>query len=86
MLRIDPENGPLVRTRLLDAVDQFGQGLFGRYVVIDEVRFRSRSLLPQPADVNIDVDIDVLDTSLSGSMRPALVPAAIAPASVADTR
>ena len=44
LLRIDPENGPLVRTRLLEAVDQFGEELFGRYVVIDEVRFRSRSL------------------------------------------
>lgn len=44
LLRIDPENGPLVRARLLEAVDQFGQGLFGRYIVIDEVRFRSRTL------------------------------------------
>jgi predicted nuclease of predicted toxin-antitoxin system len=44
LLRIDPENGPLVRTRLLDAVDQFGQSLFGRYVVIDEVRLRTRPL------------------------------------------
>ena len=43
LLRIDPDNG-LVRARLLEAVDQFGQGLFGRYVVIDEVRFRSRLL------------------------------------------
>jgi predicted nuclease of predicted toxin-antitoxin system len=44
LLRIDPENAELVRRRLLDAVDQFGQGLFGRYIVIDEVRFRSRPL------------------------------------------
>jgi predicted nuclease of predicted toxin-antitoxin system len=44
LLRIDPENGELVRARLLEAVDQFGQGLFGRYVVIDEIRFRSRPL------------------------------------------
>ena len=44
LLRIDPGNGPLVWTRLLDAVDQFGQGLFGRYVVVDEVRLRSRPL------------------------------------------
>jgi predicted nuclease of predicted toxin-antitoxin system len=44
LLRIDPENGPLVTTRLLEAVDLFGKELFGRYVVIDEVRFRSRSL------------------------------------------
>nr|WP_247991958.1 DUF5615 family PIN-like protein [Bradyrhizobium sp. 186] len=44
LLRIDPENGQFVRARLLEAVDQFGQQLFGRYVVIDEVRFRSRPL------------------------------------------
>ncbi|MGL9617507.1 DUF5615 family PIN-like protein [Bradyrhizobium sp. U531] len=44
LLRIDPGRGVLMRTRLLEAVDQFGQGLFGRYVVIDEVRFRSRPL------------------------------------------
>ncbi|MCK1336282.1 DUF5615 family PIN-like protein [Bradyrhizobium sp. 38] len=44
LLRIGPENGPLVKARLLEAIDQFGQGLFGRYVVIDEVRFRSRPL------------------------------------------
>jgi predicted nuclease of predicted toxin-antitoxin system len=44
LLRIDPANGPMARIRLLKAVDQFGQGLFGRYVVIDEVRFRSRPL------------------------------------------
>ncbi|MGL3109455.1 DUF5615 family PIN-like protein [Bradyrhizobium sp. BR 1432] len=67
LLRIDPENGPLVRKRLLEAVDKFGQGLFGRYVVIDEVRFRSRKS-PQFADMNIDIDIDVADASLSGPM------------------
>lgn len=44
LLRIDPDHGPLVRKRLLEAVDHFGEGLFGRYVVIDEVRFRSRPL------------------------------------------
>ncbi|WP_283810303.1 DUF5615 family PIN-like protein [Bradyrhizobium sp. UNPA324] len=44
LLRIDPDNAQLVRVRLLEAVGQFGQGLFGRYVVIDEVRFRSRPL------------------------------------------
>jgi predicted nuclease of predicted toxin-antitoxin system len=44
LLRIDPANGPLVQARLLEAVDRFGQGLFSRYVVIDEVRFRSRTL------------------------------------------
>lgn len=44
LLRIDPEYGSLVRARLLEAIDQFREGLFGRYVVIDEVRFRSRLL------------------------------------------
>ncbi|MBR0958666.1 DUF5615 family PIN-like protein [Bradyrhizobium japonicum] len=44
LLRIDPETRQLARTRLLEAVDQFGEELFGRYVVIDEVRFRSRPL------------------------------------------
>ncbi|RTM13189.1 MAG: hypothetical protein EKK33_12715 [Bradyrhizobiaceae bacterium] len=44
LLRIDPERGQLVRRRLLEAIDQFDQGFFGRYVVIDEIRFRSRPL------------------------------------------
>lgn len=44
LLRIDPDNAQLVRTRLLETVGQFGQGLFGRYVVVDEVRLRSRPL------------------------------------------
>ncbi|MBW7964847.1 DUF5615 family PIN-like protein [Bradyrhizobium sp. BR 10261] len=44
LLRIDPGNNELVRARLLEAVDRFGQGLFGRYVVIDEIRLRSRPL------------------------------------------
>ncbi|WP_431203395.1 DUF5615 family PIN-like protein [Bradyrhizobium betae] len=44
LLRIDPEKGKLVQVRLLEAIDRFGQGLFGRYVVIDELRFRSRTL------------------------------------------
>ncbi|WP_369723514.1 DUF5615 family PIN-like protein [Bradyrhizobium sp. LLZ17] len=44
LLRIDPGNGALVWARLLEAINQFGEGLFGRYVVVDEIRFRSRSL------------------------------------------
>ncbi|QQO30965.1 DUF5615 family PIN-like protein [Bradyrhizobium diazoefficiens] len=44
LLRVDPGSGPLLRARLLEAVDRFGQGLFGRYIVIDEVRLRSRLL------------------------------------------
>jgi predicted nuclease of predicted toxin-antitoxin system len=44
LLRIDPENRELAKARLLEAIAEFGQGLFGRYIVIDEVRFRSRLL------------------------------------------
>lgn len=44
LLRIDPGNGPLLRAWLLEAFDRFGQGLFGRYIVIDELRLRSRLL------------------------------------------
>jgi len=44
LLRIDPESRALILARLLGAIDQFGDGLFGRYVVIDEARFRSRPL------------------------------------------
>ncbi|WP_439356616.1 DUF5615 family PIN-like protein [Bradyrhizobium sp. DASA03007] len=29
LILLHPENGPLVRKRLLEAVDKFGQGLFG---------------------------------------------------------
>jgi predicted nuclease of predicted toxin-antitoxin system len=44
LLRIDPSKGPLVLARLMDAIDRFGQNLQGRYIVIEEIRFRSRSL------------------------------------------
>ena len=41
-MRIAPENALLKRTRLTLAVDRYGEGLFGRYLVIEEGRFRSR--------------------------------------------
>jgi predicted nuclease of predicted toxin-antitoxin system len=45
LLRIDPEKSQLKWTRLEAAIAKFGEGLFGRYVVIEEARFRSRPLL-----------------------------------------
>ena len=45
LLRIDPEKSQLKWTRLESAIAKFGEGLFGRYVVIEEARFRSRPLL-----------------------------------------
>ena len=45
LLRIDPEKPHLKWTRLEAAIARFGEGLFGRYVVIEEARFRSRPLL-----------------------------------------
>ena len=45
LLRIDPEKSQLKWVRLEAAIAGFGEGLFGRYVVIEEARFRSRPLL-----------------------------------------
>jgi len=45
LLRIDPERSHLKWTRFEAAIARFGEGLFGRYVVIEEARFRSRPLL-----------------------------------------
>jgi predicted nuclease of predicted toxin-antitoxin system len=45
LLRVDPERHLLKWVRLESAVQRFGQSLFGRYVVIQEARFRSRPLL-----------------------------------------
>jgi predicted nuclease of predicted toxin-antitoxin system len=45
LLRIDPENHLLKWSRLEVAIASFGDRLFGRYVVIEEGRFRSRPLL-----------------------------------------
>jgi predicted nuclease of predicted toxin-antitoxin system len=44
LLRIPPERNSLKWDRLRAAVTRFGKGLFGRYVVIEETRFRSRPL------------------------------------------
>ncbi len=45
LLRIDPEKSQLKWARLESAITKFGEGLLGRYVVIDEIRLRSRPLL-----------------------------------------
>ena len=48
LLRVAPEQHFFKWNRLEAAVQRFGQKLFGRYVVIDEARFRSRPLLRAP--------------------------------------
>jgi hypothetical protein len=45
LLRIEPEHLPLKWERLNAAIGYFGQGLFGRFVVIDQTKFRSRPLI-----------------------------------------
>jgi hypothetical protein len=47
LLRLRPEQYSLKWVRLEAAVEQFGDRLFGRYVVIEEARFRSRPLLKE---------------------------------------
>jgi predicted nuclease of predicted toxin-antitoxin system len=45
-LRINSARRSLKATRLRAAIDRFGETLFGRYMVIEEARFRSRPLRP----------------------------------------
>jgi predicted nuclease of predicted toxin-antitoxin system len=45
LLRVEPEGHLFKWTRLEAAIHRFGQRLFGRHVVIEEARFRSRPLL-----------------------------------------
>jgi predicted nuclease of predicted toxin-antitoxin system len=45
LMRLTPQQGLIRWPRLASAITQFGEGLFGRYVVIEEKRFRSRPLL-----------------------------------------
>jgi predicted nuclease of predicted toxin-antitoxin system len=45
LLRLDPEKHLLKWKRLEAAIARFGERLFGRYLVIEEGRFRSRPLL-----------------------------------------
>ena len=44
LMRIGSENSRLKATRLAAAIERYGGGLFGRYMVIEEGRFRSRRL------------------------------------------
>jgi predicted nuclease of predicted toxin-antitoxin system len=44
LMRIDPEHAELKKMRLAAAIKRYGEGLFGRYMVIEEGRFRSRHL------------------------------------------
>jgi predicted nuclease of predicted toxin-antitoxin system len=46
LLRIEPSRRSLKGPRLLTAIDRFGNTLFGRYTVIEDARFRSRTLRP----------------------------------------
>jgi predicted nuclease of predicted toxin-antitoxin system len=44
LIRIDPSRRSRKVERLQAAIDRFGDTLFGRYTVIEDARFRSRSL------------------------------------------
>jgi hypothetical protein len=44
LLRIDPAMQTLKRERLDAAIERFGDHLFGRYMIVEEARFRSRPL------------------------------------------
>ena len=44
LIRIGSETAVLKMTRLALAIERYGEGLFGRYTVIEEGRFRSRHL------------------------------------------
>lgn len=48
LLRIAPENHALRSVRVEAAIERYGDGLFGRYTVIEEGRFRSRRLWSGP--------------------------------------
>jgi predicted nuclease of predicted toxin-antitoxin system len=45
LLRIDPEKHAVKWDRLEAAIARYQEGLIGRYLVIEETRFRSRPLL-----------------------------------------
>jgi predicted nuclease of predicted toxin-antitoxin system len=44
LMRIGPDDFVLKAERLTAAIERYGEGLFGRYMVIEEGRFRSRRL------------------------------------------
>lgn len=45
LLRLEPDMHQLKWARLQAAIESFGDGLLGRYVVVEETRFRPRPLL-----------------------------------------
>jgi hypothetical protein len=47
-MRVGPENRAPKAMRLAAAIERYGQGLFGRYTVIEDGRFRSRRLWSRP--------------------------------------
>jgi hypothetical protein len=47
-MRIDTDNSRLKATRLAAAIDRYGEGFFGRYMVIEPGRFRSRRIWSGP--------------------------------------
>jgi predicted nuclease of predicted toxin-antitoxin system len=48
LMRIDTDNSRLKAARLAAAIDQYGEKLFGRYMVIEQGRFRSRRVWSEP--------------------------------------
>jgi predicted nuclease of predicted toxin-antitoxin system len=44
LMRINPDNSVLKMERMTAAIERYGEELFGRYMVIEEGRFRSRRL------------------------------------------
>jgi predicted nuclease of predicted toxin-antitoxin system len=44
LLRVDPSMHALKRDRLAAAIARFGDNLFGRYMIVEEARFRSRPM------------------------------------------
>jgi predicted nuclease of predicted toxin-antitoxin system len=48
LMRLDADNAKLKAARLAAVIDRYGEGLFGRYMVIEEGRFRSRRLWSGP--------------------------------------
>ena len=48
LMRVRPEYSALKAVRLAAAIERYGERLFGRYMVIEEGRFRSRRLWSTP--------------------------------------
>ncbi len=44
LLRVDPSMHTLKQDRLAAAIARFGDNLFGRYMIVEEARFRSRPM------------------------------------------